>query len=388
MRGILNFWGCAHPQKFRETTRTPTTPWTYACRKARSRPTPERDRTAAPYDDTCSEEVQVSDRIGYVVPVDRVTPREAVDLAVLAERAGFRGTMAADLFQPWLPSLGQAPAVWAVLAALAEHTTYDFGPGMAVPGARMHPAAIAQHAATLASLHPGRHWVSLAAGEALHEHVTGGYWPEPPERIDRLFEAVDLMKRLFVGSLAGRDVRFAGETFTLESSRLWTMPERAPSVLVATGGPVTARRAGRTADGLLAVGVSYEQAAVVLERFAAGAAEAGKDPESMPRWLHLNLSWAATDDEALAQAASLYPLAAMRFARGDLRSPQMIEQMARLVRPEDLAGRIPISADPAVHAAEIRRHLALGYDRVFVHNVGLNQAAFLDVFAREVLPGL
>ena len=328
----------------------------------------------------------MSSRVGYVVPVDRVKPREAVDLAVLAEKAGFRGTMAADLFQPWLPSLGQAPAVWPLLAAVAEHTEHDFGPGMAVPGGRVHPAALAQSSATLAALHPGRHWLSVSAGEALHEHVTGGYWPEPPERINRLFEAVDIIKRLFAGSLAGRDVRHSGEHFTLESTRLWTMPEQAPAVLVATGGPVTARRAGRSADGLLAVGVSYEQAALVLDRFRAGAREAGKDPDTMPVWLHLNVAWAATEEQAVAEAAAHYPIGAMRFARGDLRSPQMIEQIARLVRPEDLAGRLPISADPAVHAAEVQRHLDLGYDRVFVHNVGVNQAAFLETFAGEVLP--
>lgn len=327
-------------------------------------------------------------RVGYVAAIDRVRPREAVDLAVLAERAGFAGTLAVDMFQPWLPSLGQAPAVWPVLSAIAEHTSGDFGPGMAVAGARMHPAAIAQTSATLAAMHPDRHWLTLASGEALHEHVTGGYWPEPPERINRLFEAVELIRRLFTASAAGRDARFSGEHFTLETSRLWTMPERAPKILVATGGPVTARRAGRAADGLLAVGVSYEQAAVVLERFRAGAAEAGKDAASMPAWLHLNVSWAATDAAAVEQAVSYYPIGAMRFARGDLRSPQVIEQIARLVRPEDLAGRLTMSADPAVHAAEIARHLALGYDRVFVHNVGVNQAAFLDAYAREVLPGL
>ena len=181
-------------------------------------------------------------RVGYVVPIDGVTPREAVDLGVMAERAGFGGTMAVDTFQPWLPSLGQAPNVWPLLGAMAEHLTGDFGAGMVSAGARQHPAAIAQAAATLAALHPGRHWVSLGGGEALHEHVTGGYWPEAPERISRLFEAVEIIKRLYTGSLAGRDTRYVGDHFRLESSRLWTMPDRAPSVLVATSGPVTARR--------------------------------------------------------------------------------------------------------------------------------------------------
>ncbi len=324
--------------------------------------------------------------IGWVAPVDRVTPRETVELAVLAEQVGFRGIMAADLFAPWLPSLGQAPHVWPLLGSIAERTGTDFGPGMAVAGGRMHPASIAQASATLAALHPGRHWLTLSAGESLHEHVTGGYWPEPPERIDRLFEAVDLIRRLFAGSVAGRDTRFAGEHFQLETTRLWTMPEQAPQVLVATGGPVTARRAGRAGAGLLAVGAPYEQAAVLMDRFRSGAAEMGKNPATLPAWVHLNLSWASTQEQALEQALSCYPIGAMRFARGDLRSPQVIEQIARLVRPDDLAGRLMISADPAEHAAEIRRYLALGYDRVFVHNVGTNQAAFLAAFAGEVLP--
>ena len=327
-------------------------------------------------------------RVGYVVPVDAVTPREAVDLAALAERAGFVGTMAADTFQPWLPSLGQAPNVWPLLGALAEHTTTDFGVGMVAAGRRMHPASIAQAAATLGALHPGRHWLSLGGGEALHEHVVGGYWPAAPERIARLFEAVDLVKKLFVGSLADRDVRYDGERFRLESARLWTMPTSAPDVLVATSGPVTARRAGRQADGLLAVAVQPQQAAQVLERFREGAREVGKDPDTMPAWLHLNVSWAATEEEAARQVVERYPMAAMRFARGDLRSPQVVEQIARLVRPEDFEGRLPVSADPEVHLKEIRTYLELGYDRVLVHNVGVNQVAFLETYGRDVLPAL
>lgn len=324
--------------------------------------------------------------IGYVLPVDRVRPHEALDLAALAEQAGFRGTMAADLFQPTLPSLGQAPHIWALLGALGSRISGDFGPGMAVAGSRMHPVSVAQAAASLAAMNPGRHWLTLSAGEALHEHVTGGYWPEAPERINRLFEAVEIVRRLFKESLAGREMRYAGEHFTVESSRLWTLPDSAPQVLVATSGPVTARRAGRTADGLLAVGVGVEHAGVLLDRFFAGAAEVGKEAAVLPKWVHLNVSWAPTHAEALASALSCYPIGAMRFARGDLRSPQLIEQIARLVRPEDLAGRLTISEDPQVHAAEIRRYLDLGYDRVFVHNVGLHQAAFLDVWSREVLP--
>lgn len=330
----------------------------------------------------------MSTRVGYVVPVDGVRPREAVELAGLAEQAGFHGVMAADTFQPWLPGLGQAPQVWPLLGTIAEHIGGDFGVGMAAVGNRMHPASIAQAAATLAMLHPGRHWLSIGPGEALHEHVTADYWPEPPVRIARLFEAVDLIRRLFAASVAGRDVRFAGEHFSLESTRLWTMPEQPPRVLVATSGPVTARRAGRSADGLLAVAVQPQQAALVLERFREGVEESGRDHSTVSAWLHLNVSWAATDAEALTQVSERYPMAAMRFARGDLRSPHVVEQIAKLVRPEDFTGRLPIGADPALHREQLRDYLDLGYDRIFVHNVGSNQAAFVQAYGGDVLPSL
>lgn len=327
-------------------------------------------------------------RVGYVVPADGVTPRSAVDLAVLSEGAGFSGVMVADTFQPWLPSLGHAPHVWSLLGALSEHLTGDFGAGMVAPGGRMHPVAVAQAAATLASLHPGRHWVAMGGGEALHEHVTGDYWPEPSERIGRLFEAVEVVRRLFAGSAAGRDVRHAGEHFRVESTRIWTMPEQPPAVLVAASGPVTARRAGRSADGLLAVAVQPQQAALVLERFRQGAEESGRDPAAMPAWLHLNLSWAATTQDAIDNVTKRYPMAAMRFARGDLRSPHVVEQIAKLVRPEDFAGRIPTTHDPDVLGEVIRSYLDLGYDRVFLHNVGGNQVAFLEAVGAAGLAGL
>lgn len=326
--------------------------------------------------------------VGYVVPVDAVEPRAAVELAALAEVCGFSGSMVADTFQPWLPRLGHAPHVWSLLGALAGQTRGDFGAGMVAAGSRAHPAVIAQAAATLASLYPGRHWIAMGTGEALHEHVTGEYWPEPADRVARLFEAVDVVRRLFAASAAGRDLRHRGEYFRMESTRIWTMPEQTPAVMVAASGPVTARRAGRSADGLLAVAVQPAQAALVLERFREGVNESGRDPASVPAWLHLNLSWASTPEEAVTQVAQRYPMAAMRFARGDLRSPLVVERIAELVRPADFVDRIMISEDLTAHAEMIRSYLALGYDRVFVHNVGADQQGFLRAFGESVLPTL
>jgi coenzyme F420-dependent glucose-6-phosphate dehydrogenase len=78
----------------------------------------------------------------------------------------------------------------------------------------------------------------------------------------------------------------------------------------------------------------------------------------------------------------------MRFPKQDIRSPRDFEQLAALVRPEDFAGRLLISSDPEAHRREIQRFLDLGFDRVYLHNVGRNQAAWIDLFGREVLPKL
>ncbi|MBL0887019.1 TIGR03557 family F420-dependent LLM class oxidoreductase [Myceligenerans sp. I2] len=318
--------------------------------------------------------------------LETLHPRDAVELAVHAQEHGFSGVMATDRFQPWTPRQGHAGFVWDVLGALGERTTGDLGP-VAVPGSRMHPAVLAQASATLAAMNPGRHWLGVASGDAVDEHVTGDYWPEAPGRIARLFEAVEIVRKLFAAP-AGRDVRFSGHYFRLEATRLWTVPEAAPEVLVATGGPVTARRAGRQADGLITMAAPPERLQVLLDRFAAGAREAGKDPDTMPKVVQVPVSWAPDLAQAEENVLANPPIGAARLPRSDLRSPHDVAAVARLLRAEDLAGRVLVSADLAAHAKHLQRLLDLGFDRLYVHDAGPDARAWIDAYAAEVLPAL
>jgi len=327
-------------------------------------------------------------QVGYAAMLEQFHPTEAVALAVYAEQHGFSGVMAADHFQPWVPQQGESAFVWNVLAAIGERTTGDMGPGVTAPTFRWHPAMVAQASATLAAMYPGRHWLGLGSGEALNEHIVGQYWPEAPERINRMFEAIDMIKKLFAASLAGKDTKHSGQFFKLESTRLWTMPEVAPEILVATAGPVTAKRAGKTVDGLITVGAPIEKIAGLFARFDEGAREAGKDPSTMPRVLQLHMSWAPTEEEAMRNALVEWPNGGMKFPKSDIRSPFELEQMAKLVRPEDFEGRLVIDSDPDVHRAYIQRFVDLGFDRIYLHNVGRNQREWIDVFGRDVLPKL
>lgn len=324
--------------------------------------------------------------IGYAAMLEQFAPSEVVALAAYAEQRGFSGVMASDHFQPWVPQQGESSFVWNVLTALGERTTGSLGTSSVAPTFRAHPALVAQASATLAAMYPGRHWLGIGAGEALNEHIVGRYWPEAPERIARMFEAVDLIRKLFTASLAGRDVKHSGQYYSLEQTRLWTMPETAPEILIATAGPVTAKRAGRTADGIITTNADLDKLERLLVRFDEGAREAGRSGGS--KIMQLHLSWAPTDELAAANALAEWPNGAMAFPKGDIRSPFEFAQMAKLVRHEDFEGRMLVSSDTDAHRARIQAHLDLGYDRIYLHNVGREQREWIDVFSRDVLPSL
>ncbi|WP_026877424.1 TIGR03557 family F420-dependent LLM class oxidoreductase [Jiangella gansuensis] len=322
--------------------------------------------------------------VGYSAMLERFAPSEVVALTVAAEEAGFDGVMADDHFQPWTPHQGQAGFVWNVMTAMAERTRGSVGVGATCPSFRWHPALVAQAAATLEQLYPGRHWLGIGSGEAVSEHVVGGYWPEAPQRIARMFEAIEIIQKLFTG----RDVRHDGRFFTLERSRLWTMPAAPPPVFVATSGPVTARRAGATCDGMITVATTPEKVAGLFARFDEGARSVGKDPAQLAKIVQVHLSWAPDPDDAAAQAVAEWPNGGMRFSKADIRSPHDFEQLARMVRPEDFEGRVHISADLDAHRQEIQRYLDLGATQVYLHQAGPDQRAWIDTFGREVLPKL
>jgi coenzyme F420-dependent glucose-6-phosphate dehydrogenase len=323
-------------------------------------------------------------QIGYAAMLEQFHPTELIDYCVAAEEAGFSGIMAADHLQPWVPQQGNAAFVWAFMAAVAQRTTTDIGPGVCCPSFRMHPVVVAQAAATLAAMYPGRFWLGLGSGEALNEHVVAGYWPEAPERINRMFETIEMFNRLFTG----KDVKHDGRFFKMETVRLWTRPETPPDIYVATAGPITARRTGQAADGIITVGAPEGKLDMIREKAREGRRQAGLDPDTFKFILQLHLSWAPTEEEALANAMTEWPTGGMKFPKQDIRSPLDFEQMAKIVRPEDFEGRMLISSDLEAHRREIQKFANLGFDRIYLHNVGRNQTEWIEAFGREVLPNI
>jgi coenzyme F420-dependent glucose-6-phosphate dehydrogenase len=320
--------------------------------------------------------------LGYAAMFEQFTPTDLLRYSQQAEQAGFTAVMASDHFHPWTPAQGQSGFVWAWMGALGATTTLRFGTGVTPPGYRYHPAILAQAAATLEAMFPGRFYLGLGAGEALNEHITGGYWPEPVARLEILGEAIEIIRKLFTGKV----VKYRGQHFNLESAKLYTLPNPPPPIYVATSGPVNAEKTGATCDGMITVGAADEKIRMLLDRFEKGARGAGKDPAAMARILQLHVSWADSDQAALDQAVKEWPNGGLNFPKQDIRNPEDFAAMAALVRPENFKGRVLTSADLGVHLQHIQHFVDLGFNEIYVHNVGRNQEDFIAAYGREVIP--
>jgi coenzyme F420-dependent glucose-6-phosphate dehydrogenase len=322
--------------------------------------------------------------LGYAASFEQFHPTDLLNYSKQAEKVGFGAVMASDHFHPWVPSQGHSAFVWSWMGALGAQTNLRFGTGVTPPGYRYHPAIIAQAAATLEAMFPGRFYLGLGAGEALNEHLIGDYWPEAPVRLERLMEAIEIIQSLFTGKV----VKHRGAHFNVESAKIYTMPDTPPPIYVATSGPIMAQRTGKFTDGIITVGAADEKIKGLLERYDKGALEAGKNPASMPRILQIKISFADSEEQAVEQAMKEWPNGGMNFPKADIRNPEDFEAMSKLVRPENYKNRVLLTPDLSEHVAHIQHFIDLGFNEIYVHNVARNQEAFIDAYGKHVLPNL
>ncbi len=322
--------------------------------------------------------------IGYAASFEQFHPTDLLTYSQQAEQSGFSVVSASDHFHPWVPSQGQSAFVWSWMGALGATTKLRFGTGVTPPGYRYHPAVLAQAAATLEAMYPGRFFLGLGAGEALNEHIVGEYWPEAPARLSRLVESIDIINRLFTG----KNIKHQGDHFRVESAKLYTLPDSPPPIYVATSGPIMAARTGKLTDGIITVGAADEKVKMLMERFDKGAREAGKDPSKMAKILQVKVSYAPTDQEAIDSAVKDWPNGGMNFPKADIRTPEDFEAMAKLVRPENFKNRVLTTSDLDKHTEYIQHWIDLGFQEIHIHNVNRSQEAFIDAYGKHVIPNL
>lgn len=322
--------------------------------------------------------------IGYAASFEQFHPTDLLTYSQLAEKNGFSVITASDHYHPWVPSQGQSAFVWAWMGALGATTSMRFGTGVTPPGWRYHPAVLAQAAATLEAMYPGRFYLGLGAGEALNEHIVGDYWPEAPIRLERLVEAIDIIEKLFTGKV----LKHQGKHFRVESARLYTLPDTPPPIYVATSGPIMAGRTGKLTEGIITVGAADEKIRMLLDRFEKGARDAGKDPSKMARILQVKVSYATTEQEAIDSAVKDWPNGGMNFPKADIRNPEDFEAMAKLVRPENFKNRVLTTANLDEHVEYLQHFIDLGFQEIHIHNVNRNQEGFIEAYGKNVIPKL
>ena len=311
--------------------------------------------------------------IGYSLSSEEHPPNDLVRHARLAEESGFTYALISDHFHPWVDSQGQSPFVWATLGGIAQATErLRVGTGVTAPIIRTHPAIVAQAAATVGAMMPGRFFLGLGTGENLNEHVTGARWPAGDERLEMLAEAIDVIRLLWEGGQRTH----RGKHYTVQDARIYTLPDELPRIVVAANKPGAARLAAEN-DGLIGVAPIAE----IVQTFEE-AGGAGK-----PRYGQVTICWADDAEEAKRTAFEVWPNAAVKGELSqELPNPEHFEQAAEMATPDDVAESVVCGPAPEPICEQIDAYEQAGYDHVYLHQVGPDQQGFLEFAKREILP--
>jgi probable non-F420 flavinoid oxidoreductase len=309
--------------------------------------------------------------IGIHASHEQIAPSDLLAAMRDAEAAGFRAAWSSDHFSPWSERQGESGFAWSWLGAAMQATSLPYGVVNA-PGQRYHPAIVAQAAATLAELFPGRLSVALGTGEFSNEHITGEPWPGKETRNARLRECVDVIRALFAGEIVDHD-----GLVRVDRAKLWTLPAEPPPLLATAVSVETAGWAGEWADGLITINQPHEHLRAMLDAFGG------------PASIQVHLSWAPSEEEALRIAHDQWrtnvfspPLC------WDLATVEQFDEAAKHVRPEDVRPAVLVSSDLAQHAEWLSEYADLGFDAIYLHHVGKEQRAFIEAFGEHVLPRL
>lgn len=324
--------------------------------------------------------------LGYKASAEQFGPRDLLDFAVAAERAGLDSVAVSDHFQPWRHRGGHGPASLTWLGAVGERTERVLlGTSVLTPTLRYHPAIVAQAFATLACLNPGRVFLGVGTGEAMNETpATGLQWPGAKERRQRLAEAIELIRRLW----SEERVSFEGEYYRTDRATIYDRPESLVPLFVAASGPLAAKLAGRVGDGFICTSGKkpelYEELVAAVEE---GARSGGRDPGAVGRMIELKVSYDHELDAAREACRWWAALALTPEQKMGVEDPVEMERLAD-ANADRAHTRFIVSADPDEVVERIAPYVELGFTHLLFHAPGPDQRRFLELYAADVLPRL
>ena len=313
-------------------------------------------------------------RFGYFLSCEEYSPAEIIEQAVAAEDAGFEALWISDHYHPWNDEQGQSPFVWGMIGALSQACRLPITTAVTCPTTRVHPAVIAQAAATAAVQLEGRFTLGVGTGEALNEHVLGDVWPSAEVRLEMLEEAVELIRELWNGD----PVTWQGKHYRTDTARIYTRPEKAPEVYVSAFGPKALDVAARIGDGFINTAPDADVVSTFKEKSGGKPAQGG-----------VKVAWADTEEEGVDHAHRLWANSGLPGELAQvLPSPQHFEQASELVTRESTAESVVAGADVEKHVAQLQEYVDAGYDEVYVANMGPNFNEMIAAYGRDVLPAL
>ncbi len=313
-------------------------------------------------------------KLGYNLSSEEHEPKELVAQAQMAEDSGFHFLLISDHFHPWVPQQGQSPFVWSTLGGIAQATErVSVGTGVTCPIMRYHPALIAQAAATVSDMMPGRFFLGLGTGEYLNEHIYGEPWPSVQTRQEMLTEAIQVIRELW----QGKEYSHEGTYFTVREARIYTLPEDLPPIYMAAAGPDSARLAADLADGLMSTTKSNE----VVKAFKE-AGGAGK-----PCFGQVKVCWADSDEKAKKVLKQWWPVSAISGQlHSDLPTPTHFQDVVKAMGEPKVPESTPLGPDPKPYLKAIQKLQEDGFDHIYIHQVGPEQEGFLQFFKSKLLP--
>jgi G6PDH family F420-dependent oxidoreductase len=312
-------------------------------------------------------------RVGYFLSSEECTPAELIEQAKGAERAGFAGLWISDHYHPWIDAQGQSPFVWSTIGALSQVCTLPVTTAVTCPTVRIHPAVIAQAAATSAALLNGRFRLGVGTGEALNEHIFGDAWPEAEVRLEMLEESLEIIRALWTGE----NVSHRGKHYTVENARLYTLPDTPPEIHVSGFGPKATELAGRIGDGYISMSPDADLVATFRKSGGAGKPAQGG----------FKAAYATTEDEGAQIAHHNWRNAGVPGELSQvLPSPKHFEQASELVTEDMLRKAFVCGDDPEQHLEQIDAYAKAGFDEVYVGNTGPHHQGLFDLYAKHVLP--
>ena len=314
-------------------------------------------------------------RIGYFLSCEEYSPSELIEQAKLAEEAGFDALWISDHFHPWNDEQGESPLVWSMIGAISQVCELPVTTAVTCPTVRIHPAVIAQAAATSQVLLNGRFTLGIGTGEALNEHILGDVWPTQDVRLEMLEEAVSIIRELWTGEF----VSHRGRYYTVDTARIYTMPDAPPPILMSGFGPKSVDVAARIADGYISTSPDKE----MLGRFQATA---GTDKRTQAGF---KVSYADSEDEGAEIAHRLWANSGLPGELAQvLPSPRHFEQASQLVTKDATRESVVCGRDVQAHVDAFQPYLDAGFDEIYVANMGPHFAPMIKMYGDEVMPAV